>query len=155
MNPLDALDNVLRSRFTRSWRQEGVARYIDRLRADDQSPVPAIRANLQVVDGKAGALLTYTSMMVAALGIAAVTLAENQWQQAVIVGEIMLYLCISLLGIRTIALFREPDYDDERTLAAALCNELILRESLYRFCNRATIYVTMLVLVSLPVLFVL
>jgi hypothetical protein len=152
MNPLEALDGVLRRSVTRSWRQAGIEKYIARL-GGEGDVAPAIRANLQAIDAKAGALLTYTSMMVAALGIAIATIADTPGQQAVLVVEIVLYLFISLLCLRTIALFREPDFDDEDALSQALRDELILRESLYRFCNRATIYVTMLVLVSLPVLF--
>ena len=113
-----------------------------------------IYSHLAAIDTKANALLAYTSLMVAALGLASTAIAETKGQQAVIVVEIVLYLFISLLCLRTVSLFREHHTDDT-AVASALRNELILRQSLYRFCNRVTIYVTMLVIVSFPVLLVL
>jgi hypothetical protein len=156
MSPLETIDRLLFRAFTRGWKGEDVERYAERLRIEkDDGPIsPAVGRTLQSIDGKAAALLTYTSMMVAALGVTSAVVAETAGQQAVIVVEMVLYLVISLFCLRSIALLREPDYDD-RSLSSAVRDELILRQGMYRFCNRAAIYLTLLVLVSLPVLLIL
>jgi hypothetical protein len=156
MTPLDAIDRLLFRVFTRGWQRKDIERYAEGLRIEkDDGPIsPAIGRTLQSIDGKAAALLTYTSMMVAALGVTSGVVAETPRQQAVVVVEMVLYLVISLFCLRSIALLREPEYDD-RSLSAAVRDELILRQGMYRFCNRAAIYLTFLVLVSLPVLLIL
>ena len=156
MSLIETVDRVLLRAFTRNWQRADVENYDKRLRIErDDGPIaPVVGRTLQSIDGKSAALLTYTSMMVAALGVTSAVVADSPGQQAVIVIEIMLYLLISLLCLRSISLLREPDYDDA-TLATAIRDELILRQGMYRFCNRMSIYVTMLVLVSLPVLLVL
>ena len=68
---LDAIDRLLFQVFTRGWQRKDIERYAERLRIEkDDGPIsPAIGRTLQSIDGKAAALLTYTSMMVAALGV--------------------------------------------------------------------------------------
>ena len=113
-----------------------------------------IMRTFQVIDGKAAALLTHTSMMVAALGVTSAVVADSHAQEAVIVVEIVFYLAVSILCLRCISLFHEPsEYAAEARLEVAR-DEFILRRGLFTLCNRATMYLTIVVLVSLPVLFV-
>ena len=154
MSPLEHVDRLLLRLFTRKWEPAAIESYAKGLRLErDDGPVPAaVTRTFQSIDTKAAALLTHTSLMVAALGVATAVVAETTSQQAVIIAEIVAYLGISLLCLRCISVLHEIDYDDT-TLPSAARDELILRQSIYRFCNRATIYMTALVLVSLPILF--
>ena len=52
-------------------------------------------------------------------------------------------------------LFHEPPEYDDDALSKAARDELILRRGVYTLCNKMTIYLTIAVLVSLPILFVL
>ncbi len=155
MNPMQAADRLLYAVLTRSWPPARVDEYLAKLRVDsDTSPIPGVvNRTFQMIDGKAAALLTHTSMMVAALGVTSAVVADTFNQQAVVVFEIVVYLVISLLCLRCISIFHEPPEFDNDTLSAAARDELILRRGLYTLCNKMTIYLTFLVLVSLPVLF--
>ena len=150
MDPLASLDHLLRRALTRSWREAEIDPRLS-TSSGDGPDLETIYADLAAIDTKANALLAYTSLMVAALGLASTAIAETKGQQAVIVVGIMLYLLISLLCLRTVSLFRRHGSGDTAR-NSTLFDEMILRQSLYRFCNRATIYVTMLVIVSFPVL---
>lgn len=157
MNPIQAADHAILAFLTRRWSRDHIESYVRGLRVDDEeSAIPnVVGRTFQVIDAKAAALLTHTSMMVAALGVSTTVVAETAGQQAVVIAEMLSYLVISLMCLRCISLFHEPpEYDDE-TLSAAARDELILRRGLYRVCNRLTIYLTVLVLFSLPILFVL
>ncbi len=92
-------------------------------------------------------------MMIAALGIAVSVVAQAQIEQAVIIVEIMGYLVISMLCLRCISIFHEPPEYDINALSAAARDELILRRGVYRLCNRGTIYLTLIVFITLPILF--
>jgi len=156
MSPLEHADRLLFRLFTRKWKPAAIESYAKGMRLErDDGPVPsAVTRTFQSIDVKAAALLTHTSLMVAALGVAIAVVAETTPQKGVIIAEIVAYLGISLLCLRCISVLHEIDYDDT-TLTSVARDELILRQSIYRFCNRATIYMTAVVLVSLPVLFLL
>lgn len=156
MNPIQATDHLLLSLLTRKWEKSRVDEYVKALRIDgDNGPIPTVVGRtFQIIDAKAAALLTHTSMMVAALGVTAAVVADTYGQQAVIVVEIVIYLLISMLCLRCISLFHEPPEYDDAALSAAARDELILRRGVYTICNRATIYLTVAVVVSLPILFV-
>jgi uncharacterized membrane protein len=146
------VDRVLFRAMTADLPLEHVDRYVKHLAVDhDETSVPnVIGRGFQIIDGKASALLTHTSMMVAALGISARVVAEDYFEQGVIVAEIMLYLLVALGCLRCLSMFQD-DLDAPKQEAAR--NELIFRHKLFRLCNRATIFMTLLVLVSLPLLY--
>jgi hypothetical protein len=93
-------------------------------------------------------------MMIAALGVAGHLVAESHLENGVIVAEIMLYLLVAIACLRCMAIFNEHSVAHDPALVSdAVRNELILRRELYNSCNRATIFLTMLIFVSLPLLY--
>ncbi len=155
MGILENIDHALYRGLTRRWERERIEGFVTSLRVyDDKSGIPnVVGRTFGIIDAKASALLTHTSMMIAALGISSAVVAQTQIEQGVIIVEILGYLIISIICLRCVSLFHEPpEYDDER-LSQAVRDELILRRGLYRLCNRSTIYLTVIVLVSLPILF--
>ena len=151
------VDRVLLAFITRHWPEERHETYIDALRmrlaAHDETALA--QSLFQVIDGRAGALLTHVSMMIAALGLCGPLIADNMVEEAVIFLEIGAYLVIAIGCLRCIASLLPHDLGDPSPDdAGALRRELILRQELYGLCNRGTIYLTLLVLISLPVLFV-
>jgi hypothetical protein len=146
------IDSFLYGLVTRTWPQERIDGYTDRLlAAHEESVVPSVvRHHFEVIDTKAAALLTYTSMMVAAIGIAATFIAGSRVEQAIMIAEIMLYLLVAIVCLRCSALFRELTEDDRAP--EWLRRELILRRELMMFCNTTTIYLTILIVVTLPII---
>jgi hypothetical protein len=155
MNLLHTLDHFFYARFTRDWPAARIEGYVAALRVDDEtSPIPnVVGRTFQIIDGKASALLNHTSMMVAALGVSATVIAQSRIEEAIIIAEISAYLIIAVLCLRCLSLFHESPEEDGAGLAEAIRQEIILRRGLYSLCNRATIYLTVIVLFSLPLLF--
>ena len=88
------------------------------------------------------------------LGVAGHLVAESHLENGVIVAEIMLYLLVAIACLRCMAIFNEHSVAHDPALVSdAVRNELILRRELYNSCNRATIFLTMLIFVSLPLLY--
>ena len=77
------VDRVLFRAMTADLPLDHVERYVKHLAVDhDETSVPnVIGRGFQIIDNKASALLTHTSMMVAALGISALpgTSANTVW----------------------------------------------------------------------------
>ena len=147
----EALDRFLYRVMTRGWPKERVERYTEQLAVDGDGslgPFPISRS-FQILDSKAGGLLTHTSMMIAALGVSAPVVADNHFEQGVIVIEIMMYLLIALGCLRCLSMFHR----DDRPLQQIALAELIVRRELYKWCNFAAIALTLLVFISLPLLY--
>jgi hypothetical protein len=138
--------------LTRNWSRNTIDHYVKRLAGfDEESPTPnLVGRNLQIIDNKASGLLTHTSMMIAALGISAPVVADNHFEQGVIIIEIMLYLLVALGCLRCLAVFHDAS---TREVKDAARDELILRRELFRLCIRSAIFLTLLVLISLPLLY--
>jgi hypothetical protein len=148
----EALDRFLYRIMTRGWPLERVERYTEQLAVDGDGtlgPFPISRS-FQILDSKAGGLLTHTSMMIAALGLTAPVVAENHFEQGVIVIEIMMYLLIALGCLRCLSMFHR---DAGRSLQDLALVELIIRRELYKWCNFAAISLTLVVFLSLPLLY--
>ncbi|HTZ02172.1 MAG TPA: hypothetical protein VMC05_07540 [Xanthobacteraceae bacterium] len=152
MSLIRSIDRTLYRFITRDLPREHVDRYVKHLAvADEETVVPnVIGRGLQIIDNKASGLLTHTSMMIAALGVSAPVVANDYFEQGVIVVEIMLYLLVALGCLRCLSMFQN-DLDSPQRDAAR--DEMILRHELFKLCNRAAIGLTMLVLVSLPLLY--
>ena len=144
------IDGTLYRFVTRSWPAAKVAGYADRvIRGHAETQMPAVvRHHFEVIDVKATALLTHSAMMVAAIGIVATIIAGSKFEQAIMISEIILYLLVAIVCLRCSSLFRETTEDNA---VASLERELILRRELAIFCNTATIYLTILVIVTLPI----
>jgi hypothetical protein len=146
------LDGFLYRTMTRGWPQERVERYTEQLAVDGDGtlgPFPISRG-FQILDNKAGGLLTHTSMMIAALGVSAPVVADNHFEQGVIVLEIMLYLLVALGCLRCLSMFHR---ETERPLQDLALTELIIRRELFKWCNFGAIMLTVLVFISLPLLY--
>jgi hypothetical protein len=152
MSLIRSIDRALYRVVTRDLPREYVDRYVKHLAVDDEETVVpnVIGRGLQIIDNKASGLLTHTSMMIAALGISAPVVANDYFEQGVIVAEIMLYLLVALGCLRCLAMFQN-DLDSPQPDAAR--DEMILRHELFKLCNRAAIGLTVLVLISLPLLY--
>jgi hypothetical protein len=153
---IQVLDRLLYGAVTRGWPQPRIENYIEVLKVDDpQSAFPnVISRTFQLIDAKASGLLTHTSMMIAALGVAGHLVADDYVEDGVIVVEIMLYLLVAVACLRCMAIFNEHSVAHDPALVSnAVRDELILRRELYSACNRATIFLTVLIFFSLPILY--
>jgi len=154
--PVPAMDRWLFKTVTRGWARPRINNYIDVLKIDDpQSALPnVISRTFQLIDTKASGLLTHASMMIASLGVAGHLIANSYFEEGVILVEIMLYLLVACACLRCMAIFNEHSVGAGHTSASdPVRDELILRRELFSTCNRATIYLTMLIFFSLPILY--
>jgi hypothetical protein len=106
----------------------------------------------QVLDGKATGLLTYVGMMVAGLGLVAPLVADSDIEIGVIIAEMLVYLLIAVGCLRCLSVFAGRDLtgpDAEKRIA----RELLIRRELLALCNRASIIITIIVFVLLPIQF--
>ena len=107
----------------------------------------------QMIDTKAAGMLTHVSMMIAGLGISAPLLAQHRVEEAVIVGEICVYLLIAVGCLRCLSVLNTADHPGKPAeTKQRVQRELVIRQELYRFCNRFTIRFTVLVFISLPIM---
>jgi hypothetical protein len=153
---IQAMDRLLYSAVTRGWPHPRIENYIGVLKVDDAgSALPnVVSRTFQIIDTKASGLLTHTSMMIAALGVAGHLVADSYLENGVIVIEIMLYLLVAIACLRCMAIFNEHSIaHDPSMVSNAVRDELILRRELYMVCNRATIALTVLIFFSLPILY--
>jgi hypothetical protein len=153
---IQSVDRWLFGAVTHGWPATRIENYIEILKVDDpQSAFPnVISRTFQLIDTKASGLLTHTSMMIAALGVAGHLVAESYLEDGVIVIEIMLYLLVAIACLRCMAIFNEHSIAHDPSLVSnAVRDELILRRELYSTCNRATIFLTVLIFFSLPILY--
>src|SRR5882757_2087644 len=153
---ISTMDRLLFGAVTYGWPAPRIANYIEVLKVDDpESALPSvIGRTFQLIDTKASGLLTHTSMMVAALGVAGHLVAESHLEDGVIVVEIMLYLLVAVACLRCMAIFDAHSVGHDPALVNnAVRDELILRRELYSICNRATIFLTVLIFFSLPLLY--
>jgi hypothetical protein len=124
-----------------------VSSYAHSLANWDAERTGATSAAFQTLDTKASGLLTHVSMMIAGLGICAPLLAQHRFEEIVIVFEIIVYLviaigCLRCLSVRSVGELKHPSVQ----------RELIIKHELYRLCNQATIYFTIVVFVSFPIM---
>ncbi len=152
MSPLRSIDDFVYAGLVRRWPESKVAEYTDRLKqSEDEAVLPsAARRVFDSIDAKSASLLTHVSMMIAAIGITATVVADTKIEQGFMIVQIMFYLLVAVVCLRCSSLFHSVT-DDEMS-PEILRKELILRRELYRLSNTASIYLTIVVLISLPVL---
>jgi len=75
---IQSVDRLMFGAVTHGWPRTRIENYIEILKVDDpQSALPnVISRTFQLIDTKAGGLLTHTSMMIAALGVAGHLVAD-------------------------------------------------------------------------------
>jgi hypothetical protein len=129
---------------------ESIARALENRDAEETD---ATTAAFQIIDTKAAGLLTHVSMMIAGLGICAPLLAQHWIEETVIVVEISVYLLIAVGCLRCLSVVRSlQSHKEGDEVKHRVQRELIIRHELYRVCNRLSIYFTILVFISLPLM---
>jgi len=146
-------DRPLLNALTRHWDDATVKSYPDRIRRHEESIPPPIAAAMQNIDAKATGLLTHVSMMIAGLGLVAPLIADHRIEEGIIVFEMAVYLLLAIGCLRYLNVFNPHQISGEMSgLSAAFGDELLLRE-LYAFCVRAAIVITIVIVVTLPAMY--
>jgi hypothetical protein len=149
-----AIDRVVFALVTRGWGDETFSGYRGRMRADLVDLPPEILESLKLIDSKATGLLTHVSLMIAGLGLVAPLVAAHEFEVGVLVFEIGVYLLIAIGCLRCLSIFHHRQFDvPADQLLQLVEHELILRRELYSLCIRASIVFTLLVFLTLPVLY--
>ena len=149
-----ALDQALFTVITRSWGAKKVSDYETTLRQRDQMLSAEATHTFASIDTKATGLLTHTSMMIAGLGLLAPLVASNDLEIGIVVAEIGIYLLIALGCLRCLSVFRTHEFHGVDEHAQSIIQrELIIRTELYSICIRAAIVFTIIVFLTLPVLY--
>ncbi|MGV3635659.1 MAG: hypothetical protein ACO1NY_15020 [Pseudorhodoplanes sp.] len=146
--PKDGLAGLF-SVLTNTLDDAAAASYARTLAKWDSEGVDATATAFQILDTKAAGLLTHVSMMIAGLGICAPLLAQHRIEEIVIGCEIIVYLMIALGCLRCLSVRRLAQL--EKT---SVNRELIIKHELYRLCNQATIYFTIVVFISFPIMLI-
>ncbi len=149
-----ALDQLLFGLITRRWDANKISSYEDTLRHRDKMLSAEATHTFASIDTKATGLLTHTSMMIAGLGLIAPLVADSELEIGIVVAEIGIYLLIALGCLRCLSVFRTHEFSEADEHAASIIHrELVIRTELYSLCIRAAIVFTMLVFLTLPVLY--
>jgi hypothetical protein len=150
-DPLKAkFDNALYALLTHNWSKARIKAYPQSLELQAKNTHGRSVEAFQMIDTKAAGMLTHVSMMIAGLGITAPIVAQHPIEEAVIIGEICIYLLIAVGCLRCLSALSPSDMQDD--LQSSVSRELIIRQELYRFCNRLAIRFTVLVFFSLPIM---
>jgi hypothetical protein len=153
MSKASTLDDRIHRILTRKWDESHHRAYFAGVETRQAAMSPSIDRTFQAIDVKATGLLTHVSMMVAGLGVCASLISDRFVEDAVIIGEIMIYLVIAVGCLRCIAAVGAVDEGPDVAAAEALLRrEVVIRQEIYIICNRAAIITTVLVFVSLPIL---
>ena len=156
MSVMHRLDGLLLNLLTYGWPESRRTEYVSFLKVDDEeSDVPnVIGHSFEIIDAKATGLLAHVSMMIAALALVSPLVADSRLEQSVILFEIMLYLLAAIGCLRCMVIFDEADLmADKKILRNRARDELIIRRELYQRCNKASMFLTVLIFFSIPLLF--
>ena len=149
-----ALDAVLFGFITRRWDAKKISEYEDTLRQRDKMLSVETTHTFASIDTKATGLLTHTSMMIAGLGLIAPLVADSDLEVGIVVAEIAVYLLIALGCLRCLSVFRTHEFAEAEEHAHDIIHrELVIRTELYSLCIRAAIVFTIVVFLTLPVLY--
>lgn len=148
------LDRMIFGLLTKGWNQQQIADYRLRLRLHDQALSPDAMEAFAQIDAKATGLLTHVSLMIAGLGLVAPLVTNSDMEVGVVLIQIAAYLLIAVGCLRCLSIFRMREFiGDSDFTKDVVEHELIIRRELYRLCVRASIALTILVFLLLPVLF--
>ncbi len=143
-------DRPLLRVLTCQWDGTAVKDYSDYIRRHEESIPPPIAAAVQNIDTEGTGLLTHVSMVSAGLGLVAPVVADHRIEQGIIVFEMAVYLLLAIGCLRCLNLFNP--ISGMSGLSAALGHDFLLRREFYAFCVRATVVLTILIIVTLPVM---
>ncbi len=149
------LDEKLFNSLTRKWERKAVDGYSKTLQVRVSATPPHVNEIFHRIDAKATALLTYVAMMIAGLGIIAPIVSQHPIEEAVVIGQISIFLLIAIGCLRCLSVFGSLENStDAAAVRKSAERELIIRQELFRLCHRAAIIFTFGVVVSLPVMLV-
>jgi hypothetical protein len=147
------VDRTIFRLLTAGWERERVTQYDKHIERYASLPA-AVTDAFAAVDAKATGLLTHVSLMIAGLGLIAPLVADDQFEEGVVIAEIAVYLLLAVGCLRCLAAFNSRVLGEGgAALTTGARNELIIRRELYALCNRAAIWFTLLVFLLLPALF--
>ena len=148
-------DGAVMRALAQNWDDGAIKRYVDRVTRHQESVPPVIAQHFQTLDAKATGLLTHVSMMIAGLGLIAPLVANHEFEEAVIVFEMAVYLLLAVACLRCLTVFNARDEDSNADFTLeAIGRELVLRREIYRASIRVAIIFTMLVVVTLPAFYI-
>ena len=148
------IDRMFFALVTRGWDTDTVSTYRGRMRSYMVDLPVEIIESFKLVDVKATGLLTHVSLMIAGLGLVAPLVASHKLEVGVLVFEIGIYLLIAVGCLRCLSVFHLKEFDvPQDKLLQLVEHELILRRELFSLCIRASIIFTILVFLTLPILF--
>lgn len=148
------IDRMFFALVTRGWNTDMVSAYRGRMREYVVELPAEILESLRLIDSKATGLLTHVSLMIAGLGLVAPLVASHKLEIGVLVIEIGVYLLIAVGCLRCLSVFHSKEFDVPQDKLLQLAeHELILRRELFSLCIRASIIFTILVFLTLPILF--
>jgi hypothetical protein len=149
-------DGALLKALTRGWAETTVDDYADRI-CKHRGLIPQpILASMQDIDSKATGLLTHVSMMIAGLGLVAGLIADHRAEEGIIILEISVYLVLAIGCLRCLNVLNPPTVaDDTSASIVALSRELVLRRQLYALCVHAATWVTVIIIITLPAMYLL
>ena len=147
-----SLDRLLYAAITRRWSADKIASYTGAIQQLEQTPSSLVAA-FQTIDSKASGLLTHVSMMIAGLGLIAPLVAKSRVEEIVVVAQIMIYLLIAMGCLRCLSSFKSQELTGSPSeIEQGIHRELILRNEIYIASNRFSIWFTVFVFVSIPLL---
>jgi hypothetical protein len=112
-----------------------------------------VRQEIGFIDAKASAVLTHVSVMVATAGILMSNVAESALERTIMVSELALYLLIAVLCIRCI--MHPPNWAahvSQLEVSKDMHDEVLYLRRLVYFCSAFTVTVTIILMITVPVL---
>ena len=151
MQLLKSADDFCRDYLTKHWAETERRQFIANLclALDETSERKAVQRALDQMDAKASGTLTHISMMIAAMGVTAISqIVDHDSERFVCYVTIGFYLILAVACLRCMSV---ADYElsvgDANRLIAHLEDDLIYRRTLYSTINSATTLLTGAVLV--------
>ncbi|MBW0005918.1 MAG: hypothetical protein JO216_20810 [Hyphomicrobiales bacterium] len=151
MHWLKALDEFARRHLTQDWTEGRRRRFIANLciAGDEPSEPRAVQRALDQMDTKASGTLTHISMMIAAMGVTAISeIVDHDSERFICYLTIGLYLILAVMCLRCMSVVEATLLvGDKKRLISHLEDDLIYRRELYATVNSMTAVLTGVVLV--------
>lgn len=149
---MSRFNQMLYATITRNWSAGKFESYSSALRELERTH-PSLAAAFDTIDNKASGILTHVSMMIAGLGLIAPIVAKHLFAEGVVIFQIMIYLLIALGCLRCLSIFNSNELTgSEREVQDSVQREFIIRHAIYTVSNRISLWFTVFVFISLPIL---
>jgi hypothetical protein len=151
MRILQRVDEICRRHLTKDWTEAGRRQFVANLclAADETSERRAVHKAFDQMDTKASGTLTHISMMIAAMGVTAISeIVDHNSERFICYLTIGIYLILAMMCLRCMSV-AEIDLaaGNGEPLLSRLEEDLIYRRELYSAINSATTVLTGVVLV--------